>query len=357
MIIYIFMISIMSSSTLIYAGEGPHQNSEQVTSPQSKSRFSFFYKRSYSRSSSVTSSGDRQSDGLVDAFDSATSMPTPSSSSSSLSVTSPQLGSIKMSDRLARVMARLSRRQPSLPMISEQDEWVVVEDEAKKKSVNWEKELTEKRRLLNEELDKAQSIIIPGVIKASLNIFQGPGYESQAIAGGNNDDVADIQNTLRHLKHVLSNYLQTKEEYEQKLEINFERVGNFYPKGLYMYLGLTLQEGKSASFDDIKKRMDCKKKRATKDDTRWMLRQTEYVFDNSESKKLYDAYLEGRDSLFDNNDREHYWYLYRVVGFSSAAIESAAYEYNKLFKESQSQHNVSSPDLADQALKLELDAV
>lgn len=333
--IYIFMISIVGLGypVMLCASEGPSQHPEQMRSPNLKSLLSFLTKRSSSHSSSVTISSDRQSDGLVGSFDSATSMPTPSSSSSSLSVTSPQLGSITMSDRLARVMARLSRRQPSLPTISEQDEWVVVEDEAKKKSANLEKELAEKRRHLDRELDDAQMIVIPGVIKASRDIFEGEGYASQVIAGSNNDPVADIQNTLRHLKHVLSNYLQTKEEYEQNLEINFERVGNFCPKALYMYLGLTLQEGKSASFDDIKKRMDCKKKRATKDDTRWMLRQTEYVFDNSESKKLYDAYLEGRDSLFDNNDREHYWYLFRILGFSSAAIESAAYEYNKVLKE------------------------
>lgn len=354
---YIFMVGMAGAgvSTILYAGEGPSENPEQVTATRAKSIFSFLNKRS-SHARSVAMSSDQKSDSIVGSLDSTLSLQSSSSSSSSssaLSVRSSQSSPSRAGNRLSRAMSRLSMRRAQVLTDHEQDEWVVVEDDVKKKAEILEKELAEKRRTLDDELYKAESIVIPGVIQAARTIFEQDSYASQSVAESNEDPVADIRNTLKHLKNVLNNYLEAKEEYARKVELNFERVGDFCPKGVYMYLGRTVQEGKNNSSDEIKAIIARKKAKATKEETKWMLRQVEYIFDNSESKRLYDAYLADQDNPVAQRDREHYWYLYQTVGFSYAAIEEAAYEYNKALKGCQSLHD-KSPDLADQALTLDL---
>lgn len=346
--IYIFMISMIGigNPIILYAAEGPIELPAQMRSPQVKSLFSFL-KRSSSRSSSMSS--DRKSDIIIGSLDSTSSM---QSSSSSLSVTSSQSSPSRAGNRLSRAISRLSMRRTHAPTIHEQEEGVDVEDEAKRKAESLEKELAERRRNLDKELDDAQGIIIPGVIQAAVNIFEQVGYESQSTAGIKNDPVADIKNTLGHLKNVLNNYLEAREEYAKKMDLNFERVGDFRPQGLYLYLGLTLQEGKSKSCNEIKAIIERKKAKATTNETQWMLRQTEYIFDNSESKRSYDAYLADQDDPLAKREKEHYWYLYKIVGLSCAAIEEAAHEYSKVLKEYQSQHD-KSPDLSDQAFALD----
>jgi hypothetical protein len=355
---YIFMVGMAGSGAAmnVYAGEGPIVIPGQQRSPQSKSIFSIL-KRSSSRSSSVAVSGDEKSDIIVGSLESTSSIQTSSSSSSSssLSVTSSQSSPSKAGNRLSRAMSRLSMRRTSVPAVREQEEWIVVEDETKRKSAeSLEEKLAQKRCALDSELDNAQIAVIPGILHAARTIFQEAGYSSQTVAQCRKDPVADIQNTLNHLKNVLNNYLEAKEEYERKVEINFERAGDFCPKGLYLYLGCTIQEGKSKTCDDIKTIIARKKAKATTDAARWMLRQTEYIFDNSESKRLYDACLTGQDDSFERKEQEHYWFLYKIVGLSYAAIEEAVHEYNEALKEYQSHHD-KSPDLANQALTLNLD--
>lgn len=357
--IHIFMISIVGVGypMALYAGGDEAEHPEQVRSPHFKSILSLLRRSSSSHSSSVTINSDQKSDIVVGSLDSTSSLQSSSSSSSrssSLSVTSSQSSPSKTGNRISRAMSRLSMRRASVTQ--DRSEWVIVGDQAKEEKL--ERLLADSRHNLDEELDKAQTIVIPGVIYASRNIFEQTGYASQTVAESNNDAVADIQNTLTHLKNVLNNYLEAKKEYERKMELNFERVGDFCPNGLYPYLGCTVKEGKNKTCDDIKAIIARKKARATTDHTRWMLRQTEYIFDNSESKRSYDSHLTEQKDIeaeqLEKKEREHYWYLYQIVGFSCAAIEEAAHEYNKILKEYQSHHD-RSPDLADHALSLELD--
>jgi hypothetical protein len=355
---HIFMVSMIGVGypIAVYAGGDEAEHPAHTRSPHFKSILSFL-RRSSSHSSSVTINSDQQSDAIVGSLDSTPSMQ--SSSSSSLSTSSSQSSPHKPGNRLSRAMSRLSMSRTHAPATAaDKGEWVIVEDQVKEKAENLKRLLDESRHNLDDELYKAESIVIPGVIQAARAVFEQTSYASQTVAENSKDAVADIKNTLGHLKNVLNNYMEAKEEYERKLELNFERVGDFDPNGLYPYLGCTITEGRSKTCDDIKAIIARKKARATTDHAKWMLRQTEYIFDNSESKRSYDAHLAGQDNLeaaqLEKKEREHYWYLYQIVGFSCAAIEEAAHEYNKILKEYQS-HRDSSPDLADHALSLELD--
>lgn len=358
--IYIFMVSMVGVgySVSIYAGEGPSERGEHITSPRSKKLLSFL-KRSYSHSHSATSiksSNDPQADIIVGSADSTASTHS-SSSSSSIAVVTPQ----SSNHRSLRAMFRFPMKHA--PALHDKDD-CVVEHEAEE---NLEKALAQARRNLEDEVNKVEAVVIPGVIKAAYNIFKQEGYTSQELAQNNDDPVADVRNTLTHLRSVLQTYItrtsKVEDEYERTIELNFSRVGDFSPRGLYPYLGLTIAQGINKSSEDVKAIINSKKQKATLEETRWMLRQIEYIFDNSESKRLYDAYLGGEEALkamkLEAKEQEHYWYLSQIVGNSCAEIDRAAHEYNEIQKKilkAQQIQATSSGSLADHALALELDS-
>lgn len=356
--IHIFMVSMvgLGYAVLIDAGEGPDEPAAQITSPRSRNLFSFLRRSSSHSSSSIKSNNDPQVDKIVGSVDSIISIQSLASSPSIAGMTSQQSN---------RRSLRTMFRHASTSAAHDKD-GDIIGHKVEEKEESLEEALAEARRNLDAEVDKAESIVIPGVIQAASNIFTQEGYASKEIAQNNNDPVADVRNALIHLRSVLQTYIartsKVEDEYEHTIELNFSRVGDFNPKGLYPYLGLTAMEGINKSSEDIKAIINRKKEKATVEDTKWMLRQIEYVFDNSESKRLYDAYLGGQDSLkamkLEAKEQEHYWYLSQIVGNSCAEIDRAVHEYNeiqkKILKEEQMQAS-SSSSLAGHALALELD--
>lgn len=345
----IFMMSILGgvclhvSTSLIAGGD---DNESAIQSPGRRSLLLRLLHRSSSHSSSSPSLTSQPSN------TSLVGSPSSSGSSNSLSIASP-----RRSRRFA--LLRRSHRSVHASITSPQSQIPVqgVTEE------NLKTLLKEAHQNLDQELEAARTIVIPGVIQAAYTIFERSGYSSNVITDKDNDGIADIRNTLNHMQQVLQVYVMRTsnlvEEYQKTVELNFERAHDFCPKGAYMYLGCTMQEGMAKSCDDIKTLIDRRMKKATMESTKWILRQIGHTLGNSESKQLFDAYLKGEDALtalqLDPKDRDHYWYLVKTVGECNSNIEDLHHTYKKKLEVYQD-YLKSHQDLSHQALELDIES-
>ena len=168
-------------------------------------------------------------------------------------------------------------------------------------------------------LEKAKEGLV-GILVAANDIFEKIGYSS-AIDTKRQSEVDSIIGVLDHIRDVLSLHRMRAvpdfaAAYEETLTANFSSFHNFDPKSTYIYLGLSVEDGVQTSNEKIRSKMESMHKE--REESPQLFRQMEYMFRNSESKHVYDAYMTGgkkavEDLRVEQKDLERFNYLHEVT--------------------------------------------